>query len=70
MKLSARNMLKGKVVEIVKGAVNSEVTIELPGGEKLVSVITNTSVASLGLKTGKVAYAVIKASSIMVAVDE
>lgn len=70
MKLSARNLLKGKVVKIVKGAVNSEVTIELPGGEKLVSIITNASVASLGLKKGKEAYAVIKASSIMVAVDE
>ena len=44
MKLSARNILKGKVVQIVKGAVNSEILIELPGGEKLVSIITNTSV--------------------------
>lgn len=70
MKLSARNMLKGKVLKVVKGAVNSEVTIELPGGEKLVSIITNASVTALGLKKGKVAYAVIKASSIMVAVDE
>jgi molybdopterin-binding protein len=70
MKLSARNLLKGKVVKVVKGAVNSEVTIELPGGEKLVSIITNASVASLGLKKGKEAYAVIKASNIMVAVDE
>jgi molybdopterin-binding protein len=70
MKLSARNILKGKVVKVVKGAVNSEVIIELPGGEKLVSIITNTSVATLGLKRGKDAYAVIKASNIMVAVDE
>ncbi len=70
MKLSARNILQGKVVKVVKGAVNSEVTIELSGGEKLVSIITNMSVASLGLKKGKAAYAVIKASSIMVAVDE
>ncbi|MFZ5881766.1 MAG: TOBE domain-containing protein [Chloroflexota bacterium] len=70
MKLSARNLLKGKVVKIVKGAVNSEVTIELPGGEKLTSIITNASVVSLGLKKGKEAYAVIKASNIMVAVDE
>jgi molybdopterin-binding protein len=70
LKLSARNVLKGKVLKVVKGAVNSEVTIELPGGEKLISIITNTSVASLGLKKGKEAYAVIKASSIMVAVDE
>jgi molybdopterin-binding protein len=70
MKLSARNVLKGKVLKIVKGAVNSEVIIELPGGEKLVSIITNASVTALGLKKGKDAYAVIKASSIMVAVDE
>jgi molybdopterin-binding protein len=70
MKLSARNILKGKVMKLVKGAVNSEVTIELPGGEKLVAIITNASVTSLGLKKGRDAYAVIKASSIMVAVDE
>jgi len=69
MRLSARNILKGKVVKVTKGAVNSEVILELPGGEKLVSIITNTSVKSLGLVKGKEAYAVIKASSIMVAVD-
>ena len=70
MKLSARNQLKGKIVKVIKGAVNSEVTIELTGGEQLVSIITNTSVKTLGLKKGKPAYAIIKASSIMVAVDE
>lgn len=69
MKLSARNILKGKVVKVVKGAVNAEVTIELPGGERLTSIITNTSVENLGLAEGKEAYAVIKASNIMVAVD-
>jgi molybdopterin-binding protein len=69
MKLSARNILKGKVVQVTKGAVNSEVIIELPGGQKLVSVITNTSVDALGLSVGREAYAVIKASSIMIAVD-
>ncbi len=69
MKLSARNILKGKVVQIVKGAVNSEILIELPGGEKLVSIITNASVESLGLAEGKPAYAVIKASNIMIGVD-
>jgi molybdopterin-binding protein len=69
MKLSARNVLKGKVVQVVKGAVNSEVTLELPGGEKLVSIITNSSVESLGLAEGKEAYAVIKASNIMVGVE-
>jgi molybdopterin-binding protein len=69
MKLSARNILKGKVVKLVKGAVNSEVTLELPGGAQIVSIITNTSVDSLELKVGKEAYAVIKASNVMVAVD-
>jgi len=69
MKLSARNVLKAKVVQVVKGAVNSEVTLELPGGEKLVSIITNTSAESLGLAEGKDAYAIIKASNIMVGVD-
>jgi molybdopterin-binding protein len=69
MKLSARNILKGKVVKLVKGAVNSEVTLELPGGAQIVSTITNTSVDSLELKEGKEAYAVIKASNVMVAID-
>ncbi|HEX7395780.1 MAG TPA: molybdopterin-binding protein [Anaerolineaceae bacterium] len=69
MKLSARNILKGKVVKIVRGAVNAEVTIQLPGGEQVVSIITIGSVESLGLKEGKEAYAVIKASSVMIAVD-
>lgn len=70
MKLSARNQLKGKIVNVLKGAVNSEVIIELPGGERLTSIITNASVKSLGLKKGKTAYAIIKASNIMIGVDE
>jgi len=69
MKLSARNMLKGKVIKIVRGAVNAEVTIQLSGGEQIVSIITNGSVESLGLKEGKEAFAVIKASSVMIGVD-
>jgi molybdopterin-binding protein len=69
MKLSARNILKGKVVRIVSGAVNAEVTVQLSGGEQIVSIITNASVESLGLKVGLEAYAVIKASSVMLAVD-
>ena len=69
MKLSARNILKAKVVKIVKGAVNAEVTLELPDGTQLVSIITIASVESLGLKEGKAAYAIIKASNIMVGVD-
>ena len=69
MKISARNMLKGKVKKIIPGAVNSEVIIETSGGETIVSVITKESVESLGLKEGKAVYAVIKASNVMVAVD-
>ena len=69
MKLSARNILQGKVIQITKGAVNAEVIIELPGGSQLVSIITSSSVENLGLEKGKQAYAIIKASNIMVAVD-
>ena len=69
MKISARNILKGKVIQIVRRAVNSEVTLELPGKIQVVSIITNGSVDSLGLKEGREAYAVIKASSVMIAVD-
>jgi molybdopterin-binding protein len=69
MKLSARNVIKGKVVKVTKGAVNAEVTIELPGGTQVVSIITNTSVENLGLAEGKQAYAVIKASNVMIATD-
>ena len=69
MRISARNVLKGKILKITKGAVNSEVIIEVAGGTQIVSIITNTSVKSLGLKKGKEAYAVVKASSVMVAVE-
>ncbi|OHD75211.1 MAG: transporter [Spirochaetes bacterium RBG_13_68_11] len=69
MKLSARNVLKGTVKQITDGAVNSEVTLELSGGATVVAIITRKSVSSLGLAVGKDAYAVIKASSVMVAVD-
>ena len=69
MKLSARNVLKGKVLKVVKGAVNSEVTLELPSGIQIVSIITNSSVENLGLEESKQAYAVIKASNVMVALD-
>ena len=69
MKISARNILKGKVTKVIHGAVNSEVTIELPGGTQLVSIITNSSVENLGLTEGKQAYAIIKASNVMVGVD-
>jgi len=69
MKISARNVLKGKVKQITPGAVNSEVVIELPGGTEVVSVITKSSVDTLKLEVGKEVYAVIKASNVLVAVD-
>jgi molybdopterin-binding protein len=69
MKLSARNSLPGIVRKIAPGAVNAEVTIELAPGLIVVSVITLDAVQSLQLKVGDHAYAVIKASSVMIAVD-
>ena len=69
MRISARNMLKGKVESITHGAVNSEVTVTLPGGNKIVSIITKTSAQEMGLVKGKEVYAVIKATSVMIAVD-
>ena len=70
MKLSARNILKGKVIRITKGAVNSEIVIQLSGGEQIVSIITNTSAETLELKEGSEAYAIIKASNVMMGIDE
>jgi molybdopterin-binding protein len=69
MRLSARNALPGVIRTIEPGAVNAEVTIELAPGLTVVSVITLDAVKSLNLKVGERAYAVIKASSVMVAVD-
>ncbi len=69
MKLSARNVIKGRVVAITPGAVNAEVIIEIAPGVQVVSIITKASAESLGLAAGKEAYAVVKASSVMIAVD-
>ncbi len=69
MKISARNILKGKIKGITSGPVSAEVTIELQGGERIVSVITKTSVDNLDLKEGKEVYAVIKATNVMIAAD-
>ncbi len=69
MKLSARNILKGKVVKVTAGAVNSEVVLELPGGTQVVAIITKQSADSLGLAVGNTAYAIIKASNVMSGVD-
>lgn len=70
MKTSARNTLKGTIKQITPGAVNTEVVIELPGGIEIVSIITRSSAERLGLAVGKEAFAVIKASNVMVGVDE
>jgi molybdopterin-binding protein len=69
MKISARNILKGKVKTVKTGAVNDEIVIELPGGSEIVSIITKSSAESLGLAPGKAAYAIIKASNVMIGVD-
>ncbi|MFE3837401.1 TOBE domain-containing protein [Pseudogemmobacter sonorensis] len=69
MKLSARNVLPGRVVEIVTGAVTSHVRIDV-GGSIVTTSITNDAVRELGLKVGARASAVIKASDVMVGVDD
>ena len=69
MKLSARNVLKGKITKVIVGAVNSEIILELSPGVEVVSIITKESAESLKLAQGKTAYAVIKASNVMIAVD-
>jgi molybdopterin-binding protein len=69
MKLSARNVLKGRVIEVKKGTTTAHVRIELPGGAVVTASITNEAVDELRLKAGDQAYAVIKASDVMVARD-
>ena len=69
MRISARNVMKGKVKKVIHGAVNSEITIALPGGAEIVSVITKSSAKNLKLAKGKEAYAIIKATNVMIAVD-
>jgi molybdopterin-binding protein len=69
MKVSARNVLKGKIKSVKPGTVNSEVIIQLPGKIEMVSVITKESSKNLGLAKGKEVYAVIKASNVMIARD-
>jgi molybdopterin-binding protein len=69
MKISARNVFKGKVVKLTVGAVNTEVILEVEGGARIVSIITKESAENLGLKIGKDALAVIKASNVMIAVE-
>lgn len=70
MKISARNVIKGRVVSVTKGATTAHVRIEIAPGEVITAAITNEAVESLAIGEGKPAYAVIKASDVMVAVDD
>jgi molybdopterin-binding protein len=68
MKISARNKLQGTVIEVVKGATTSHVRLDI-GGTTVTAAITNEAVDDLGLAEGKQAYAVVKASDVMIATD-
>jgi molybdopterin-binding protein len=70
MKLSARNVLPGKVVSVKKGPISSLVVLEIAPGVKLTSVVTANAVSELKLKKGATAYAVIKSSSIILGIDD
>ena len=69
MKISARNQLKGKVVEIESGSVNAIVTIDIGGGNFISATISMASVKDLKMEVGSDAYAIIKATSVMVGID-
>jgi molybdopterin-binding protein len=69
MKISARNQIKGKIVEVKKGATTAHVRLEIGPGNIITSSITNEAVDELGLKAGITAFAVIKASEVMIAVE-
>ncbi|MCW5708376.1 molybdopterin-binding protein [Shinella sp.] len=69
MKISARNCLKGKIVEVVLGATTAHVRIDV-GGSIITAAITNDAVNELGLAAGREAYALIKASDVMVGIDD
>ena len=68
MKLSARNKLKGKIVDVKKGATTAHVRIDI-GDQVVTAAITNESADELKLASGQTAYAVIKASDVMVGID-
>ncbi|MCF7985047.1 MAG: TOBE domain-containing protein [Thiohalocapsa sp.] len=70
MKISARNQFQGKIESITGGAVNSEVSLVMAGGQKIVAVVTNESIKSLNLRAGGEAIALIKASNVLVMTDD
>jgi molybdate transport system regulatory protein len=69
MKISARNVFQGKVMEVKPGSVNSEVDVTLGGDDKIVAIVTNGSVQKLGLAAGKAVTVLVKASSVLVMTD-
>jgi len=69
MRISARNQIKGTVVDVTKGATTSHVRVDIGGGQIVTSSITNEAVDDLGIKAGGKATVVIKASDVMIAVD-
>jgi molybdopterin-binding protein len=69
MRLSARNIIKGKVLEVTKGATTAHVKLDIGGGVVMFSSITNEAVEALALEVGDSAYALIKASDVMVGKD-
>ena len=69
MKVSARNLLQGKVASVKKGAINAEVALTLAGSQTIVAVITNESLEKLGLAAGVEAYALVKAPLVVIAQD-
>jgi molybdopterin-binding protein len=69
MRISARNQIKGTVVEVRKGATTSHVRVDIGGGQIITSSITNEAVDDLGIKAGGKATVVVKASDVMIAVD-
>ncbi len=70
MKISARNTFKGTVKSVTMGMINAEILLEISPGVEVVSVITKSSASALGLVAGKEAYVVVKASEVMIAIDE
>jgi molybdate transport system regulatory protein len=70
MKTSARNQLYGTVSAVTRGSVNDEVSLALPGGQTIVAVVTHESTETLGLAVGAPAFALVKASWVMLAADE
>lgn len=69
MRISARNQIKGSIVEIVKGATTAHVRVDIGGGQIITAAITNESVDELGLKVKSAATIVVKASDVMIGVD-